>query len=381
MKRMGTPRRAILPIALLLVASRPPTASATVDAVTRLERVIPRIMRAHRAPGLAALVVRDGRVVWTRGFGWADVTNRVPVDPTTMFMLASVSKTVTTVAALRLVEAGALALDAPIDPHLPFVVRNPHFPDLTITLRMLLTHTSSIADGPYVHDGYGPGDSTIPLATSLERYFTPGGVTYDRRNFHDAAPASVYDYSNAGIALVGLLVERLAGRSFERFCADQIFSPLGMTDTAWRLRELDVARVALPYTFDRQYGRYRTYGHYGYPDIPNGALRTSAPELAKLLLMVIGDGTYNGVRVLQPTTIAELRRPQVPALAREQALGWYWKRIAGRDLLGHDGGDDGVSTAMFYEPATGVGAIVLTNGEGRAVDLVLRRVLRYASDL
>lgn len=381
MRRMSTARRAILPIALLLVASRPPATPATVDAVARLERVIPRIMRAHRAPGLAALVVRDGQVVWTRGFGWADVANRVPVDPTTMFMLASVSKTVTTVAALRLVEAGALALDAPIDPYLPFVVRNPRFPDLPITLRMLLTHTSSIADGPHVYDGYVPGDSTVPLATHLEGYFTPGGATYDRRNFHDAAPASVYDYSNAGIALAGLLVERLSGRSFERFCADELFSPVGMKDTAWRLRELDVTRVALPYRFDRQHGRYRTYGHYGYPDIPNGALRTSAPELAKLMLMVIGDGTYDGVHVLEPATVAELRRRQVPALAPEQALGWYWKRIAGRDLLGHDGGDDGVSTAMFYEPATGVGAIVLTNGEGRAVDMVLRRALRYAPDL
>jgi len=370
----------MLALAPLVLVGLSRTAGA-IDAAARLDRVIPRLMRAHHVPGLSAAVVRDGALVWARAYGWADVPNRVPVDPSTIFMLASVSKAVTTVAVLRLVDAGTVTLDEPIDPHLPFVVRNPHFPDTPITMRMLLTHTSSIADGPHVYDEYVPGDSPIPLTTHLEGYFTPGGVTYDAANFHDAPPGGVYDYSNAGIALAGLVVERLSGRSFEEFCAAELFAPLGMADTAWRLRDLEVARVALPYRFNRSHGRYRTYGHYGYPDIPNGALRTTAPALAKFLLMLIGEGTYGQTRVLEPSTVAELRRPQVPALAPEQALGWYWARVANRDVLGHDGGDDGVATTMFYEPATGVGAIVLTNGQGGTVDLVLRRLFRYAPDL
>ena len=80
-------------------------------------------------------------------------------------------------------------------------------------------------------------------------------------------------------------------------------------------------------------------------------------------------------------SVQEMRRPQIPALASEQALGWYYADVAGHALIGHDGGDDGVSTAMFYEPASGIGAIVLANGEGSAVDAVLRCLLRRSAEL
>ncbi len=348
-------------------------------AAEQLDRLLPSVMRSRKIPGLSAVVVRGGAVVWAKTYGFADVANQVPVTTDTLFMLASVSKTVTATAMMRLVEDGEIVLDAPIDPYLPFVVRNSSFPNIPITVRMLLTHTSSIADGPYAYDNYVQGDSPIPLETFLAGYFSPGGSSYDPENFLDAQPGAAYEYTNEGTALVGLLVQRISGQSFESYCADRIFTPLGMTDTAWRLAGLDVSRVAFPYAYDRPTRSYRSYGHYGYPDVPNGALRSSAPQLAKFLLMFMNGGVYNGTRILSVATVDSMRMPQVPDLDPNQGLMWFSERVRGHDLVGHNGGDDGVSTAMFYEPDTGIGIIVLANGDGDGADRVLARMIRLAS--
>lgn len=366
-------------VLFLLVAPPRPAGGGT--AAARLDRIIPRTMRAARLPGLSAVVVRDGTVVWSRAFGFADVERRVPVESGTMFMLASVSKTVTGVALMRLVEEGALALDAAIDPLLAFPVRNPRFADQPITARMLLTHTSSIADGPRCcEDYYVAGDSPIPLATFVQAYFTPGSPTWAAGNFLAAAPGTRAAYSNLGIALAGVLIERAAGASFEQVCADRIFVPLGMRDTAWRLASLDATRVALPYSYDRRRHTYRSRGQYGYPDIPDGALRTTAPELAKFLVMFMQGGTSGGARILDPASVAAMATVQSPAIDPAQGLVWYYQRFGGRRLLGHTGADAGVSTAMFFDPETAIGIIVLANGDDGA-DRVLGRILPRAPRL
>jgi CubicO group peptidase (beta-lactamase class C family) len=184
---------------ILLVAG----AAEARPAAEKLDRIIPRVMKGRRIPGVAALVVRNGVIVWQREYGFADVTNQIPVAADTMFMMASVSKTVTAVAMMALGDDGAVALDDPIDAYLPFPVRNPKFPATPITVRMLLTHTSSIADGPKSFDSYVRGDSPIPLETFLDGYLTPGGATYDPDNFLDTAPGERYEYSNEGTALLG----------------------------------------------------------------------------------------------------------------------------------------------------------------------------------
>ncbi|HBL27404.1 MAG TPA: serine hydrolase [Acidobacteria bacterium] len=368
---------ALLVVTSLLISSEGDCLTAS----EQLDRALPRVMRSQKTPGLSAAVVRGGKVVWAKAYGFADVAHRVPTTTDTAFMLASVSKTVTATAMMQLVEDGRVGLDAPIDPYLPFTVRNPRFPKIPITVRMLLTHTSSIADGPHSEDNYVQGDAAISLESFLAGYFTPGGPSYHPENFLDAEPGEAYEYSNEGTALIGLLVQRIAGRSFESFCADRIFKPLGMTNTSWRLAGLNLSKVALPYSYDPSTRSYDSYGHYGYPDIPNGALRTTAPQLAKFLLMFMNRGVYNGTRVLKAATVDAMRTPQVPDLEPGQGLIWFSTELAGRELIGHDGSDDGVSTAMFYEPATGIGVIVLANGDGEGAEKALTRILPLAPSL
>jgi CubicO group peptidase (beta-lactamase class C family) len=341
------------------------------DSLRRLDDDIRAQMRDGHIPGLAACVVRDGEVAWARGYGRMNLERDVRTTRGTVFMLASISKTFIATAVMQAVEAGLLDLDADVDDVLPFSVRIPRHPDVALTPRMLLTHTSAIRDrwsvwgrpgGPGAL--YSDGDSAIALETFLRRYLVPGGRYYvEDGNFYVEAPGMAYRYSNIGAALAAYLVEAASGQPFDRWCEERIFAPLGMTQTSWHLAGLDRRNVAMPYRWRPGPERFEAYGQYGYPDYPDGALRTSAPQLARHLLAFAGLGRWRGARILSEDSVREIRRSQLPHIVPGQGLIWYRVSQSGERLLGHNGGDYGVSTQMFLRPRDGAGVIVLQNAD------------------
>ena len=287
-----------------------------------LSRFVAGQMRIAHVPGLAAALVRDGDVAWSAGFGWASIAHEVAVTPETVFMLASVSKTLTATALMQVKEEGLLGLDDDVNGLLPFPVRNPSRLDAPITPRMLLTHTASIRDTWSVLGSvYTHGDSPIPLGDFLRQYLTPGGTYYRTSNFADEDPGTAYAYCNT--ALAGYLVESTIGVPFDRRSRQRIFEPLGMRETSWHLAGLPAHDVATPYAYVPSTGGYRPYGQYGYPDYPDGQLRTSAAQLARFLSAFVDYGRFRGTRILEHDTAAEMRRDQVPAIVRGQGLIWY----------------------------------------------------------
>jgi len=165
------------------------------------DRIV-ELMRAGKLPGLSAAVVRGDELLWSRGYGWANIHDREPISRGTLFMLASISKTVVGTAVMQAVEEGLFGLDDDVNDILPFPVRIPAHPHRSISGRQLLTHTSSIRDRWSVWNGlYADGDSPIPLGGFLQRYLVPGGDEYLDANFFDARPGSAYHYSNIGTAL------------------------------------------------------------------------------------------------------------------------------------------------------------------------------------
>ena len=329
---------------------------------TDLDTDLRALMRAARVPGLAACIVRDGQVAWAGAYGWANIAHGRRTSTDTVFMLASISKTVMATAVMQSVEDGLLDLDADVGDVLPFAVRNPRHPQAPISLRMLLTHTSSIRDDwPTIIPFYTHGDSTIALGDYLRRYLSPGGDLYrPHRSYAPWRPGARYDYCNIGAALAGYLVEAASATPFDVWCEQRIFEPLGMVATSWHLSGLDRTRIAMPY-HDRD-GTFVAYGQYGYPDYPDGELRTSAPQLARHLLAFIGLGAFDGARILQAATVREMRRAQVPTVAHGQGLIWYRFTLRGMPLMGHNGGDSGVATQMYFRPSDGTGVIALANG-------------------
>ena len=219
-------------------------------------------------------------------------------------------------------------------------------------LRHLLTHTSSIWDDWDVLDAtFVEGDSDRPLGIFLGRYLR------DEWHYWNEAPGTEYDYSNVGVALAAYAVEAVTGEPFDESTSTNIFKPLGMTETSWTLADLDVSHVAVPYDTDG-----RPLSHYGYPGYPSASLRTSAPQLARLLAAYAQGGEVDGVRILQDASVAEIEREHLPAAAPEQGLLWYWEDDGYGPMICHAGWDWGVASLMSLRPDDGVGTILLTNG-------------------
>jgi CubicO group peptidase (beta-lactamase class C family) len=334
-----------------------------------LDRFVREQMRRAMTPGISVAIVRGDEVVWSTGAGWADREQGIRVTPHTVFMLASVSKTVTCAGVMTLVQDGLLDLDANINDYLPFEVHIPSHPDAPITMRMLLTHTSAIRDRykvwgtPYSNSTlYFHGDSPVTLGDFERSYLVPGESRYrEGANFYEWRPGKTYAYSNIAVALAGYVAEVVAAQDFDALCEQRILKPLGMGRSGYRLVDITIPNLAMPYKLDRDTGDFDPYFQYGYPDYPDGALRTSAVHLARWLGAFMNHGTFDGVRVLEHSTVREIRRNQLPDVSWHQGLIWYGAAPQGYFRMGHTGGDFGVSTRMFFRPDRELGVVSLTN--------------------
>jgi CubicO group peptidase (beta-lactamase class C family) len=198
-------------------------------------------------------------------------------------------------------------------------------------------------------------------------YYDPEGQYYhESRNWVPDGVESRMVYANMGYALNGHLVEVLTGESFPTFCQDHIFGPLEMEQTSWHLAGLDESTVAMPYIWSN--GDYRATGHYGYPDYPDGGLRTGAEQLARFMAMGMGGGELGLTRILDEDTFVEMMTVHYPDLDDSQGLAWYSWKLDGEALWGHDGGDIGVATEAGIRWSDELGFVFLMNGEGTRGD-------------
>jgi len=362
-------------------ASERSASQAATVAATVLGRDILAVMDRGHVAGVSVAIVKDGELAWTGAYGLADVERGVPVTTGTLFMAASVSKAVATLCAVAaLADDGVdLDLDAPINDHLPVSVAHPTSPT-PITLRHLLTHTAGIHDDyPAILGEYVFGaDATEPLGDYLGRHLSVGGSAYQAAHF-GAAPGTAYEYSNWGLTLAGWVVEVATRTDFAAYCQSEIFEPMGLEDTHWFLRDTEGDAVALPYEWDG--ARFHTRGHYGYPDYPDGQLRTTATDLADVLRLVIGRGTLDGTRVLPASSVDEMIRLQgAPGDEKSQALGWSYTHDTVNRYLGHRGADIGVATHILIRQRDQLGLVVLMNTRNLDVLSPIEELLLDFSD-
>jgi CubicO group peptidase (beta-lactamase class C family) len=340
-----------------------------------LDAFITKKMQEAQIPGLAAAIVAKGKVAWTAGYGFANIEAQRPVTPDVAFSLGSTSKLVLAVTLMQVWESGRLSLDGNINDILPFAVDNPHVAGEMITPRQLATHTSSIIDNEPVREAsYSfTGDSPIALGEFLRGYLVPGGQWYDaNKNYAVTSPGQQFSYSNIAAGLAGYLIETTTGIALDDHSDANIFGPLGMTNTGWRLSDFTTTEnIAVPYAFEN--GTYKPYPFYGYPTWPDGGLRSSVADLARFLAAVMNGGELDGVRILNKSTVDEMLRSQIPTNQLppgQGGQGIFWVIVPVDkygDFIGHTGGDPGVNTFMFFQPTTGVGIIGLINGDGNDV--------------
>lgn len=379
-------RRTVLASGLAVLAI---PSAARVDAASDFDAFVNAEMRRANIPGLALGFARDGRVRFTRGYGFADLASRRPVSVDTVFPLASVTKPVTATAVMQLVEQGRLGLDEAVAPHLGFPLANPRYPDAPITVRQLLTHTSSLSDAKYYEIDFRTAgrDASLALGAMLEGYLAPGGTHYDAEKcFLAASPGAQWDYCNIGIALLGHLVEKISGKDLRVLTRETILAPLGMSSAVWTIAETPPAAAVTNY--DIVDGQLSPVAPMGFPDYPVGMLRASVADLARFAAASANGGAADGARFLKAETMVKMLsaiEPKgLPTWLSGQGLGWQRSLLDGVQLFNHAGGDPGVFTYVFLDPATRTSLAVLTNvsttSDGmKAIKTIAARVFTKSS--
>jgi D-alanyl-D-alanine carboxypeptidase len=315
-------------------------------------------------PGLSLVVLQRDDTLLAKGYGFADDARQVPVSATTVFQLGSISKQFLAALVLRLAERGSLSLDDPVARHLPEFARLP--PEMLV--RHLLNHTSGIRE-PFMLPEYRAGIED--LRRSAEEF-----VSILRRAPVDFPPGSRWSYSNANYLILALLVERVAGRSYERALADEFFRPLGLTSL----------RPCTPLPQERGEAR----GHVQH----NGAIVPAAPENMN---WIRGDGGLcgNGLdlarwtrllasgRVVTPQSFLKMVAPTRLADGRlvEYGFGLSLVTLDGRRKLAHNGAMLGFSASAAYYPDSELTVVVLVNRGDVRVESIERGIARRLLDI
>jgi CubicO group peptidase (beta-lactamase class C family) len=340
-----------------------------IDNVEDFESFIEEEMEFQQVPAMSVLIFKGDQILYEKYFGQSNIEQSLSLTQNHLFLLASISKAITATSLLQLYDQGYFELDDFINDFLPFEVNIPNASN-NITFRMLLTHTSGIADGSIMDSHYYYGqDSPISLEYFMENYFTPGGEYYSaNENFHNAEPGDDYQYSNVGSALIGVLVEQISGQDFNSYCKENIFDALEMSNTFWRLDEIDQT-IVTPYNYNNDYTALQ---NYTFTDYPNGGLRSNAKDMFHFLSMLAQNGLYKNNTILQSATVEQMTTPQIPELAEDMGLHLFTFG-SNPQLWGHDGGEEGTSTIMAYNKSTKIGAIVLTNMSDVDLDEILEQ--------
>ncbi len=343
---------------------------------SKLDRFFEHKMGRAQIVGLQAAIVSDGKLAWTGSYGKKDFVRGTSVNDSTLFMIASCSKPITALGLMKLYDEQRIGLDDDINGHLPFEIRNPKYPSEPITFRMLLAHTSSLRDDtPLLVSLYtfeNGGDSPISLEGFIKDYFLPNGKFYDsEKNFLNTKPGTEKAYSNVGYALLGYLIQQITGTDFSKYMYEEIFHPLGMNDSYWFIKDIPHNNISMPHEFvgsEDLDSAFKVLKHYGFPDYPDGQLRTHVSDYAKVIEMMVNEGRVDGRSFLKEKTMKEFFDVQFPKANKWQAVAWNYNEFDNwlyymlmSRLPSHTGVDPGVATVTSFDPKTGNGAIIFAN--------------------
>ncbi len=370
----------VLPLSLAVVKKNMQAFSEGNGPAVGLEGFFAGQVERHGLAAIGACIVRDGKVAWSNGFGLADIETKRPATADTLFPVGSVSKTVTLATFMRLLEQGKCSLDDDVSRYLPYTLRNPRFPDRPIILRHLLSFTSGIFDVD-LQAGRNrlsfleeERDPQVPAAMALKEFLVPGGRHYEPENFLEFPPGERYAYSNSSYSLIGAVVERLSGRPFWEFCRDELFAPLGMKASTWRLGDLDQKRYAFGY--NREAGKLVKSLPTTWPGYMDGGLRTSPRDFGRFLAMMAGSGEFAGKRVLREKTVGLMLAPQaapgapagrgLPVVSR--GLVWIFSQAGERRVWQMNGFGPSFFAQVYFDPEKKTAGAFFTTGGFRSME-------------
>lgn len=331
-----------------------------------LEKDIAKCLKRHDAIGVACAVVKDGKIIWSGEFGDKNIDG----TPFTgrhddIFRIASISKSFGATAIMQLVDAGKLSLDDDAQKYLPFPLRHPDYPDVTITVSMLLNHTSSITHPQY---------KTLDI-------INPATNTDWCECYNDWMPGTKYKYSNLGYNLIAAIVETVSGERYDVYVKRHICDPLGM-NASFNVEDLDSELFVPLYKWNKKKEMFilsrDAYAKVKKPlseYVPGydaalfsgaGGMKTSATDLAKYMIMHINYGEYNGTRILSEKSSREMQtyNTVIGKNGSGYGLGLRSKPawVDGKTIGGHTGGAYGLHSIMTFVNDEKWGTISIVNG-------------------
>jgi len=350
--------------ALLLISASMTTYAMDIDEA--LSWRLQAFAEDVNAVSVSVALVRDGATIYRGAYGKANLEKGIDATPGHLYMIGSVSKLFAATAVMQLVEKGKLDLDADLNRYLPFQLRNPHYPDLPITIEMLMRHESSIANMQELQNElYGSGDSDMSLEELCYGVFDRKGVYYRESNFEDYPPGEKWGYRNWNYVLLGYVIERVTGMSYAGYSYENILKPLEMHTARWFLRELDLDDLAVHYV-PTETGKHSPVEFYGWPGYPDGQLRANVGELANLLIMYLNDGEFDGKRLLGADSVSRMfTTKEYKGLTGKsfKGMGLTWFVNAGfESVYSHGGSPAGTRIDVQIDRKTDSGFLFYVTG-------------------
>ncbi|MFO0810690.1 MAG: serine hydrolase [Gemmataceae bacterium] len=314
--------------------------------VAALDEFVRREVADKKLPALSVAIVDDQQLVWSAGFGMRDPKAGAKADANTVYCVGSVSKLFTDLAVMRLAERGELNIDAPVTDYLPdFKPENPF--NETITLRHLMTHRAGLVREPPVGNYFDPTEptlaDTVASLNSTKLVLKPGTKT---------------KYSNAGIAVVGRVLEARTGKPFAEAVRDEVLRPIGMTHSAFNLmpEQKPAAAQAIMWT---SFGREFPAPTFRLGIAPAGSLMADVNDMARFLSVLFAGGKP----VVKPETLESMYKPQYTAAGARSGfgLGFIVSEFEGRRRVGHDGAVYGCATECAALPDDKLGVVAITS--------------------
>lgn len=330
---------------------------------TVIDKKITDIMQQYQAIGLSVAVIKNNKLIFSNSYGLKNIEENQALQNNDIFRIASISKSFSATAIMQLIEQKKCHLDDDFSDLIGFKVRNPNFPNTKITLRMILSHTSSIND----KNGYF--DLEVINPTHSDQY---------TNSYSNYEPGTKYAYCNLNFNMIGAVIERLSGQRFDLYIKEHILDPLQLY-AGYCVDSLDKNKFVTLYEYDRnksgfspQTSAYNprsleiknyTLGHSTPVFSPTGGMKISAVDLAKYMGMHMNYGEgFNGHQIIKKSSSKIMQTPITPDEGYGLALRSTDQLVPHKTLIGHTGSAYGLYSAMFFDPRAKFGIVVITNG-------------------
>ncbi len=328
----------------------------------KAEVAIQEIMQQSPVAGLSVAVVKKGKIIYTHSFGMKDIETNTTLTDENIFRIASISKSFSATSILQLAEKKKLSLEDDISKLVGFTIRNPKFPETVITLRMVMSHRSSINDS----EGYFTLDAINP-AKNINA----------AKCYNDYRPGTGYQYCNLNYNMIGTIIEKISGERFDQYVKHHILDPLKLYG-GYCVDSLDKSRFATIYEYNDSLKIFKaspaayaprseqiknyTMGYSTPIFSPTGGMKISATDLATYMIMHMNQGRYKGKKIISKSGARQMQTKLSPEEGYGLAIMTSDKLIPGKTMKGHTGSAYGLYSAMFFNPDEKFGIVVISNG-------------------